>query len=74
MKQLNKGQSTLEITLAFIVILMLFFGMVKLFVWGTRCIVKRDQAYMRDFTHNYDNPDPGFYTPENVSLVPDIVE
>lgn len=66
---MKKGQSTLEFTLTLIVLVILFAGMLQLFIWSSRSMVKRHNAYLVDFGVNYNNP-VKFYTPERVDLVP----
>jgi len=44
-RKIEKGQSTLEMALALIVIILLIGGIVKIWFWSNTQIVQRQQAY-----------------------------
>jgi len=66
---MRKAQSTLELTLSFVVIIMLLVGMFRVFTWVVKNIVGQDKTY----TTIMQNPAGGAqdeYTPEKINLVP----
>ncbi len=67
-----KGQSTLELTIALVVIIILLAGMVRLFIWLSRSIIGRQKAYMGDYKENIEKPYE-FYSPKRTSIVPKTV-
>lgn len=69
MNKIKKAQSTLELTLSWVVLVMLLAGMIKVFSWSSRCIVGRHNAYLGNFKENYNNPNE-FYQPPNAEFVP----
>ena len=69
---MRKAQCTLELTLSFIVIVMLFLGMIQVFAWASRCLVVRHNQYLHNFSSTYNNPNE-FYTPPEADLVPDLI-
>ncbi|MBU1726893.1 MAG: hypothetical protein KJ880_04625 [Candidatus Omnitrophica bacterium] len=68
---MKRAQSTIELTLSLVVMIILLAGIVKFFVWSSKCYVNRHNAYLDDFANTYANTDE-FYSPVNASLVPQV--
>lgn len=75
-KSNTRAQSTLEFSLALMVLVVLLAGAVKVLCWGVGALVGRHNAYVgkpgSPFSATFDNPNPNFYTPPKVSLVPQM--
>ena len=71
MNKIKKAQSTLELTLSWVVLVILLAGMIKVVSWSSRCIVGRHNAYLYHYKGNYNNPSE-FYTPPNADFVPQV--
>jgi len=67
-----KAQTTLELTISLVVIIILLAGMMRLFIWLSRNIVGRQKAYMKDYKGNISRPD-AFYEPSIADIVPQTV-
>ena len=66
-KKKISGQSTLELTISLVVIIMLLAGMVRLFIWLSTVIVGRQKAYMSDYRTNIMQPD-AFYKGRDIPI------
>jgi hypothetical protein len=64
------GQSTLELTLVFVVLALLLFGMLKVFFWVNQCIVQRHRAYRSSWTSEYNRPREFYHAPD-IAIVPE---
>lgn len=75
----NKAQTTLELTLSFIFIILLLAGMIRLSIWATRTIVGRHNAYLYNFRNSYNNNSEFYnrstspYRLPDADIVPDVV-
>jgi hypothetical protein len=63
-----KAQSTLELTLALVVVVLFLAGVVKIFQWGVSSLVGRHNAYMSNLKVGNEN----FYTAARISLVDEL--
>ena len=70
----NKAQSTLELTLSFIVVVMLLSGSIKVMLWGVNSLVGRHNAYISylDDTSRNGRMQENFYVPKKISLVEEV--
>jgi hypothetical protein len=66
---MKKAQSTIELTLSLVVLVILLVGTIKVFIWITRTTVERDKKYLENFTRTFNRDEP-FYRPSNASFVP----
>jgi CHASE3 domain sensor protein len=73
--KINTAQCTLELTLSFIVMVMVLIGVLRVFVWAANTMSQRHNEYIRDFTSIYatNEIDDPLTPPDNAILVPDEV-
>ena len=73
-KKKISAQSTLELTISLVVIIILLAGMVRLFIWLSQVmIVGRQKAYMRDYRTNITRPDAFYEHPPIADIAPPTV-
>lgn len=61
-----KAQSTLELTIAFIVIIILLAGVVRLFIWFSGSVVGREKTYLKSYKRNIEKPLEFYHPPADI--------